>query len=46
MDKQNLNKYIQSLFPMSLEKMNQVSAQFEFLDLAKNKLLIHENKII
>jgi CRP-like cAMP-binding protein len=45
MHKQKLEKYIQSLLPMSPEKASQVSEKFTSIEILKNDLLIKENKI-
>lgn len=45
MDRQILNKYIQTILPMPLDKVIQVSEKFELIEISKNELLLKENKI-
>jgi CRP-like cAMP-binding protein len=45
MNTENLEKYIQSLVPMPLEKVKTVIESFDFVAIEKNEFLFRENKI-
>lgn len=46
MQKEKLQKYFQSVFPMSDKMVIELTAHFEPVSLSKNTLLIEENKLI
>jgi CRP-like cAMP-binding protein len=45
MNKENLEKYYQSVLPMTLDTAKQLTEKYEFIEIAKNKFLLKENKI-
>jgi CRP-like cAMP-binding protein len=45
MNKDKLRKYIQTVYPMSDEKANCLTEDFEYFSFAKNEFLLKENKI-
>jgi CRP-like cAMP-binding protein len=45
MNRENLEKYYQSVLPMSLATAKQLTEKSEFIEIGKNELLIKENKI-
>ena len=45
MNKEKLQKYMQSVYPMTLEKARQLTEKYEFSEIAKNELILKENKI-
>lgn len=46
MNKENIQKYIQSSIQMSAEKAQTLTEKFEYFELSKNEILILENKLI
>lgn len=45
MDRTKLHTYIQSLIPMSSDKVNLVTEQFKPIEITKNELLLKENNV-
>jgi CRP-like cAMP-binding protein len=45
MNKENLEKYYQSVLPMSLDTAKRLTEKSEFIEIAKNELLLKENTI-
>jgi CRP-like cAMP-binding protein len=45
MNKEILEKYYQSILPITLDIAKQLTEKFEFIEIAKNELLLKENRI-
>ena len=45
MNKENLEKYYQSVLPMTLDTAKQLTEKSEFIEIAKNELLLKENRV-
>ncbi len=45
MNKENLNKYVQILIPMSADSLQRVTENFEYIEIPKKEFLLKENKI-
>lgn len=45
MNKENLEKYYQSILSISLDTAKQMTEKFEYIEIDKNELLLKENKI-
>jgi len=45
MNKENLEKYYQSILSISLDTAKQMTEKFEYIEVDKNELLLKENKI-